>query len=139
MDLKYKKTVSFTPQFSHIDLMGVLWHGHYPKLLEKARDSLFANFNYGYIQMQKDNIVWPIVDMRIKYIKPITLGQEVLITANLVELYNRIKCEYMIHDANDNTLLTKASTTQVAFDMTKKQMLFQTPKFLLELLSWQGD
>lgn len=139
MNNKYQASATFIPQFSYIDLMGVLWHGHYPKLLEMARDKIFSNFNYGYMEMKRDNLVFPIVDMRIKYKRPILLQQEVKIIATLVEMHNRIKCEYEIHDVKTNELLTKAYTIQVAFNMLEHEMLFETPKPILDLFSWTFD
>lgn len=120
--------------FHDVDFMGVVWHGRYAKYLEVARDELMRSIGYSYIQMVESGFAWPVVDMRIKYVKSLYLDQKVTITAEVVEWENRLKIKYTIRDSKTGERLTKAHTTQVALDMKSNEMSFETPSILREKL-----
>lgn len=127
MESKCSASYVATIQFHDIDSMGVMWHGHYPKLLETARDLVLKQCDFGYEQMVASGIMWPIVEMKIKYKKYIKLHQEVLVQATLKEYENRLVFHYSLYDNNTKELLTKASTTQVGIDMKTQDILFVLP------------
>ena len=58
-------------QFYDLDPMRIVWHGNYPRFLEQARAVLFEKISFGYREMSESGFAWPIVDMRIKYVRPI--------------------------------------------------------------------
>ena len=118
--------------FYDLDPMQVVWHGNYPRFLEQARCALLDKIAFNYPEMAATNYIWPIVDMRIKYIRPIRLSQEVRVTATLLEYENRIKIEYCITDLASGETLTKAQTTQVAVDREANEICFESPSELQE-------
>jgi len=120
-------SLKITPQFYDIDPMNVVWHGNYVRYFEEIRSALLEKIGHNYKEMLASNYAWPIVDMRIKYVKPLTLHQEATVEATLMEYENRLKIEYRIYDTKTKTTLTKASTVQVAVDMTTQEMQFETP------------
>src|ERR1039458_6925850 len=85
-------------QFYDLDPMGVVWHGNYARFLEQARCQLLDCIGYNYAEMQSSGYIWPIVDMRIKYVRPIRFHQQFIVAATLVESANRLKIEYIIRD-----------------------------------------
>ncbi len=119
-------------QFYDLDPMNVVWHGNYARFLEQARCDLLDAIGYNYRQMEDSGYAWPIVDMRIKYVRPIRFAQEVLITATLVEYQNRLKIEYRIRDRESGAVLTKASTVQVAVCVKTGEMQFESPSALTD-------
>ena len=109
-------------QFYDLDPMQIVWHGNYARFLEEARCALLDLIGYNYPEMAKSGFVWPVVDMRIKYIRPVRFAQTVRVTAILTEYENRLRIEYRITDTATDELLTKASTTQLAVDAVADQM-----------------
>ncbi|MBW8309799.1 MAG: acyl-CoA thioesterase [Candidatus Paracaedibacteraceae bacterium] len=105
-----------------VDPMNVVWHGNYVRFMEMARTALIAQVGYDYAAMDASGYVWPIVDMRLKYIRPIMLQQSVIIEATLVEYENRIVVDYKFIDQETGKLLTKATTIQVAVKMGNTSM-----------------
>src|SRR6202044_2748171 len=85
--------------FFDIDAMDVVWHGHYVKYLELARCALLDKFGYGYAQMRESGYGWPIVARRLKYGRPATFNQPLVVRAEIVEWENRLKMNYTIRDA----------------------------------------
>jgi acyl-CoA thioester hydrolase len=119
-------------QFYHLDPMSVVWHGNYPEFLEQARWAMFETINFGYREMNETGHIWPIVDMRIKYVRPLVLGQQIKVAASLVDFENRVKVSYLITDLASGITLTKAHTVQVAVDQKTWELSFETPAALVE-------
>jgi acyl-CoA thioester hydrolase len=114
-------------QFYHLDPMKVVWHGNYMQFFEEARCSLLDKINYNYPQMIESGFLWPIVDMRIKYISPLQFAQSILVTATITEFENRLKIKYLITDHKTEKKLTEGFTIQVAVDAVTEEMCFETP------------
>ena len=76
--------------------------------------------------------MWPIVDMRIKYVRPLRFAQEATVTATIVEYENRLKIDYLITDKATGEALTKATTTQVAVRITTGELCLESPAALLD-------
>src|SRR5437667_1640166 len=78
-------------QFYDLDPMQVVWHGHYVRFLELARSALLDKLDYNYPQMLASGFLWPVVDLRIRYVRPIRFAQQVTVTATLIEFENRLR------------------------------------------------
>ncbi|EWH10613.1 4-hydroxybenzoyl-CoA thioesterase [Catenovulum agarivorans DS-2] len=122
-------------QFYDVDAMRVVWHGNYVKYLEKARCELLQMFDYNYLDMEASGYIWPVVDMRIKYVQSAKLAKTIEVTASLVEYESRLKIEYVIRDVETDAVLTKAYTVQVAIDMQTEEMQYQSPQVVLDKLA----
>lgn len=120
-------TYTFTVPFFDVDSMNIVWHGNYCKYLELARCQLLDKIGYNYRAMAASGFGFPIVDMQIKYIKPLLFEQAIVITATLVEWQYRLKINYVIRDAATDEKLTKAHTIQAAVDMKTKALRLECP------------
>lgn len=120
--------------FHDVDSMQIVWHGCYVKYFEVARCELLDSFNYGYEAMRDSGFAWPVIDMRIKYYRPVRFNQEIIIRASVEEWENRLKVAYLLTDAISGERLTKGYTIQVAVAMDTQEMLYESPQVLLERL-----
>ena len=120
--------------FHDCDPMNVVWHGNYPRYFEVARCQLLRLFNYDYLDMQASGYMWPIVDMRLKYVGSAKFTQMITVTATLVEYENRIKISYLITDKKTGAKLTKGYTIQAAVSMGSNELQFESPAILIEKL-----
>ncbi|WP_199609015.1 acyl-CoA thioesterase [Flocculibacter collagenilyticus] len=118
--------------FHDCDPMNIVWHGNYARYLEVARCELLRKFQYDYLDMNESGYLWPIVDMRIKYVGSAVFTQKIRIDAYLKEYETRLKVDYIISDAESNKVMTKAYTIQVAVDQKTKEMLFASPQIVLD-------
>jgi acyl-CoA thioester hydrolase len=126
--------IEVTPAFYDIDPMEVVWHGHYVKYLELARCALLARYDYDYPRMRDSGYAWPIVDLRLKYVRSAVLGQRLKVRAQIVEWENRLRIDYLIRDAETGRKLTEASTIQVAVQMRTGELCFVCPPVLWQRL-----
>lgn len=123
--------ITLDTQFYDLDPMAVVWHGNYPRFLEQARSALLDKIGYNYTEMASSGLAWPIVDMRIKYVASLRFPQRFTITATLREYENRLCIDYVVR-GQDNKVLTKASTTQVAVTIATGEMQFVSPPELIQ-------
>lgn len=130
--------IEVVPAFYDIDVMEVVYHGHYVRYLELARSALLAQFDYDYPRMRDSGFAWPVVDMRLKYVQSAVFGQTLKVTATITEWENRLRIDYVICDAQTGKTITKAHTIQVAVNMATREMCFVCPPVLWERLGVQS-
>ncbi|MHC8348366.1 acyl-CoA thioesterase [Pseudomonas sp. RT4P38] len=114
--------------FFDVDTMNVVWHGHYVKYLEVARCALLDKIGHNYDAMVESGYAWPVIDLQLRYVRGAVFGQKLNVRANLVEWENRLKISYLISDLETGDRLTRASSVQVAVDMSSREMLLASPK-----------
>ncbi|CAA7626551.1 thioesterase family protein [Magnetospirillum sp. UT-4] len=124
--------IAVTAQFFDLDPMEVVWHGNYPRFLEPARVALLDHIGYGYGAMRDSGYAWPVVDMRLKYIRPVVLAQALRVEAVLAEYENRLVIDYRILDSASGEVLTKARTIQLAVRMATGETCLECPPDLTE-------
>jgi acyl-CoA thioester hydrolase len=126
--------VAITVPFHDVDSIGAAWHGHYAKYFEIARCELLDSFGYGYDAMRDSGYMWPIIDLHVRYVKPLRFNQRILVKATLREWESRMLIDYLLTDEATGTRLTKGRTSQVAVDMKTGEMCFVSPSVVFERL-----
>lgn len=129
---KLKETVEFNIEFYDVDSMQVAWHGNYVKFMEVARCALLRKIKYDYYEMEKSGYAWPVVDMHIKYMRPMVFMQRVRCEITLDEYEIGMKLSYKFMDAETGKVLTKAESTQMAVDLKTKESLFGSPRCFVD-------
>ncbi|MDO6498294.1 acyl-CoA thioesterase [Photobacterium sanguinicancri] len=119
--------VTIVTSFQDADPMGVIYHGNYFRYFEEARHALMAKIGYSYREMQASGYVWPIIDTRVKYVKPLPFNHAIRVTATLTEWENRLRVDYVIFDLDNGQRLTKAHTMQVAVHIDGGDMCYVSP------------
>jgi acyl-CoA thioester hydrolase len=125
-------TVDFTVEFYEVDSMKIVWHGNYLNYMERVRCALLNKINYNYIIMEKSGFAWPVVDVKIKYIRPLRFLQKARIEATLLEYENCLKIGYKITDLETGTLLTKAESMHMAISVETGESYFENPKEFID-------
>lgn len=127
-------SVTLQIPFHDVDMMCVAWHGHYVKYFEAARCALLDQIQYNYQEMKDSGYAWPVVDLKVKYLRPAQFGQTIKVICQLKEYENRLVLSYLIIDPQTHQKLTKGETTQVAVAMASGEMQLVSPPVLLEKL-----
>ena len=121
--------------FFDVDAYRVVWHGNYPKYIEMARCALLAEVGCPYSVMEEQGFFFPIVDIQVKYIKPLLFEQKVVVESWLTEWENRLKISYLIKDRGTGEVHTKAKTTQFAVAMPEMLTQYVSPPFLIDAVN----
>ena len=117
--------------FHDIDPAGVAWHGRYFKYFEFVRCDLLEKLNYSYQGMTDSGYLWPVVDTRVRYVRPLTLDQRFVVIACLREWELRLVLDYKIEDEKGE-LFTRAQTVQVPVSADTLELQIGSPKVLIE-------
>ncbi|MGR9115346.1 MAG: acyl-CoA thioesterase [Gammaproteobacteria bacterium] len=123
--------------FFDVDLMEIVWHGHYVKYFEVARCVLLDKIGYNYMQMRESGYTWPVVDLRVRYARPAKFGQKLIVYADIGEWENRLKINYQVIDKLTGMRLTRGHTCQVAVNIASGEMCYESPAVLWDKLGMQ--
>lgn len=133
--MKLAADAEITVPFHDLDPVNIVWHGHYAKYLEVARDELMNRIGYSHAEMLASGYVWPVVEMKLRYLQPARLRQRLRVRAAVVEYEDRLKIAYEIFDAASGRRLTRAYTVQVPVRTDTGELLFSTPPALREKIA----
>jgi len=131
-DVSIVAEVEIEIPFQDGDPMGVTWHGNYFRYFEAARCALLDKIAYGYVEMMDSGYSWPIVDTRVKFVRPTVFQQRILVVASLEEYENRLKIGYVVTDMETGERVTKGYTIQVAVENDTTELCFVSPPVLIE-------
>jgi acyl-CoA thioester hydrolase len=118
--------------FHDIDMVGMIWHGHYLRYLENARWALMNRLGYGLERMIESGYGWPVVDVQVKYIRPGRFGERLRVRASLVEYEHRLALNYLVTDAATSERVARGRTVQVAVDVRSGAMQLDCPADFVE-------
>lgn len=112
MSFEFKKRVAF----HETDCMGVVHHANYAKYFEEARvDFLYKN-NLNSFHMPEADYVLAVLDLQIKYFKPLRVGDEFIVHLEIeLDSPTRLKFLYQILN-HKNEVTTSGSTLHVGLD-----------------------
>ena len=83
--------------FHDVDPMRVVWHGHYMKYFEIAREALFEGLGVDLTEyFLRTGCMFPIVKASIKYVRPLKHRDEFICRAKILEAHRKIIIEYEI-------------------------------------------
>ena len=120
--------------FHDLDPAGIVWHGNYAKYFELARCELLKKFHYNYDQMLESGYMWPVIDLRIRFVQMIRFEQHIRVAAALTEWEYRLGIDYLITDSDTGARLTKGNTLQVAVDLRTRELCLMSPAVLFDKL-----
>jgi acyl-CoA thioester hydrolase len=88
-------------RFSDVDPMAVLWHGRYAQLFEIANEELGRRYGLAYTDFRQARLAAPIVQLHVDYFAPVTLGELVSITGQMLWSEGaRMNIQYAVHKEN---------------------------------------
>ena len=119
-------------RFSEVDAMKIAWHGSYLKYLEDGREEFGLKFDgISYHDIYQTGYKAPIVDLRIEYKKPVTIGETIIIETRYISTEAaKIHFDYTIYNEQGEIVIT-AYTIQVFLD-EKNQLVLNNPDFYTE-------
>jgi len=116
--------------FNEVDVMGVVWHGNYPKYFEEAAAELGRKCGLSYPEYYEAKIQAPIVQIHIDYHQPLTLEEKFTVEAAYVWSEGaRLHTEFNSWREN-GTLAVTGYTVQMFVDALTKEPLLTSPPIL---------
>ena len=119
--------------YSDTDSYGVVWHGAYTKWFEAARVGLVEELGLELESLEKNNILFPVVEMNIRYKSSAKMNERILIKTTITEVKPlSVTFEHKVYEKNTNTLRVIAHTTIVVIDGKTGKMYRKMPDNMYE-------
>jgi len=118
-------------EFYDVDSMQIVWYGNYIKFFDIGRRALFEKIGYNFEKIKTDYI-FPIVDIKVKYINSLRFLDRIRIKSFLTEYENGLKMKYEIWNTQTGELAAKGSTTQMVLDIKTGVPCFNCPAGLID-------
>ena len=82
-----------------VDFMGIVYHANYLCFFERSRTELLRTYNFLLSDLIKENILFAITDLAIKYIYPAKLDDYLTIVTEIKELK---ACSFVFEQIMEN-------------------------------------
>jgi len=123
---------NFKVDFNDCDPMRIVWHGNYINYFERARCALLDKIGYNYIAMEESGYLFPVTEVKAKYVSSLRFGDICRAKATLVEWENMIKINFELYNAKTGDLCTKGSVSQMCVNGKTGESQFVCPKIFTE-------
>ena len=122
-------SVRIKVRFPEVDAMHIVWHGHYLKYLEDAREEFGRIYTLGYLDVFSFGFMTPIVGLNIDYKSTIKYQDDIEIHITyLNSKAAKIIFDYTIFNHTTGKVAATAQSTQ-AFVDTEHQLILNNPEF----------
>lgn len=103
IDVRYQET----------DQMGVVYHANYLVWFEIGRTKYIESLGLSYAEMEKENIVAPVLDAQLSFKKPVRYGDKAFVETWLEE-YDGIRTVYGYQVLHEDGEVAVSGTTKHA-------------------------
>jgi len=111
--------------FHDCDPLGIVWHGHYYKYLECAREALFESHGLTIPFFMERRMKLVVIESRCRHAFPIRLGEHIAVRAWFKDWEQRLHVAYEVRNETHGRRAARAWTTLVP--MVNDEMLLETP------------
>lgn len=112
----FTHSLTLRVRYSETDRMGYAYYGNYATYYEVARVEALRKLGINYRELEDEGILLPVLDFKIKYLKPAFYDDELLINVSITSMPTaRILFHYEMFNSSGD-LLNKGETTLVFVD-----------------------
>jgi acyl-CoA thioester hydrolase len=119
-------SVELEVPFRHVDVMGVVWHGHYYEYMEEARTQLLRRCDLDVGDLLGPRYLFFVIESRCRYIAPLHYRDRVKATAWLRDVQHRIHVAYELHNLTSGRRVARGHTMLATTDH-ERNLLLETP------------
>lgn len=117
--------------YSDTDAYGVVWHGSYTKWFEAARVEFVEKLGLDLDTLEKNNILFPVVEMNIRYKSSAKMNERIVIKTHIKEVKPvSITFEHNVYEKETQVLRVNAQTTIVVINSQTGKMYRRMPEDL---------
>lgn len=137
--IEHHSQIEFQVPFFDVDSMQIAWHGHYAKYFELARCQLLDELGHDYEAMAASGFSWPIVDLRVRYMRSLQFKQWIRVIATLKRWDEQLRIAYRIRDRDSGASIARGATLQVPIEIESGQRYNKTPAAVRRALARFAD
>ncbi len=102
----YSSQTKIRVRYAETDQMGVVYHSNFFQYFEVGRAEAIRELGMTYADMERMNVVMPVVDVHCKYLRPARYDDLLTVTTILKELplHHKIEFHAEIHNEKEELL-----------------------------------
>ncbi|MGQ1910027.1 acyl-CoA thioesterase [Marinifilum sp. RC60d5] len=109
------------PRYGEVDQMGYVYHANYVNYCHQARTELMRELGINDKVLEDNNIMLPVIEMNLKYIKPSGYDEELIITTRINEMpATRFTFSFVFRNAKNEVVCKANSTVVFVHSITRK-------------------
>lgn len=110
-------------RYDEVDKMGYVYHGNYARYYHISRTELLRKIGISDRELESKNIILPVIEMNIRYIKPVFYDDFITVRTRLLKLPD-VRMEFQHEVINQHgEVINKANSILVFVDSkTRKPM-----------------
>jgi acyl-CoA thioester hydrolase len=112
--------------FRHVDLLGVVWHGHYYAYMEEARTALLRACDLDAGDLIGSRYLFYVIESRCRYTHPLHYRDRVRVTAWLRDVQHRVHIAYELTEVRQQQRVARGHTILATTD-SERRLLLETP------------
>lgn len=114
-------------RFQEVDVLGVVWHGHYLTYFEQGRIAFGREHRFDYLDIHAAGFIAPIVHIDVRYDAPAKYGDVLTVKTHLLDVDGaQVRFDYIVEDGSSRTLAS-GSSRQVFLDLAGNLMVTRPP------------
>jgi acyl-CoA thioester hydrolase len=127
-------------RFNEVDVLGIVWHGHYVKYFEDGREAFGKRYGLGYMDCYDNGYLVPIVHLDCDYRKPIVYGDRLRIRTTYEPTEAaKLVFSYEIYKEGSTELVASGRSVQVFLDKRDQSLQLTNPPFFEEWKMKQSE
>jgi acyl-CoA thioester hydrolase len=127
-------SIELAVPFHDVDGLDVVWHGHYVKYIELARQELLRRHRLDIPELLKLGLHLMVSQTHLKHLAPLRYNDRVRVSAWLTESRVRLDFEFEVYNLTAKVRAATARTVLVVM-RENHEMLFSTPDVVRERLA----
>ncbi len=107
-------------RYDEVDKMGYVYHGNYAKYYHISRTELMNSIGICDKELEKQNIILPVIEMNVKYRKPVFYGDTITVKTSITKMPTvRLYFTHKVYNQK-NELINEANSTLVIVDFESR-------------------
>ena len=132
---QYLEAIAYVrPRFQEVDMMGVVWHGHYMNFFEEGRIAFGREYDFSYETIRQAGFIAPLVRAEVDYFQPARFDEPLQVCARLHPTPGAWITFTYIVSGEAGEKLAGGRTVQ-AFTDHDQQLVLTRPAFFDEFLA----
>jgi acyl-CoA thioester hydrolase len=117
-------------RFNEADPLGIVWHGHYVRYFEDAREDFGKLHGISYLDFYRNSLAVPVVAIQCDFKKPLRYGDTIIVVTKYINTKAaKLNFNYQIFDSLNGTQIATGSSTQVFVDAKTFELQLTIPPF----------
>ena len=119
-------SVELQVPFSHVDMLGVVWHGHFFEYIEEARTQLLRSCGLDAGSLIGSKYLFFVIESKCRHTFPLFYADRMRVVAWIKDIEHRISIHYEITNLNHDRRAARAHTILATADL-QRNLLMETP------------